>query len=68
MFFDQLKQVCHAKGVSLCAVALAAGMSKSNVTNWKSGQTPTLDTINKLAAVLGVSPKDLVPDESNSTT
>lgn len=68
MFFDQLKQVCQVKGVSPCAVALAAGMSKSNVTNWKIGQTPTLDTITKLAAVLEVSPKDLIPDESNSST
>lgn len=61
LFFEQLKRVCEEKGTSPSAVALAAGMSKSNVTNWSSGQSPTLDTVLKLAAQLGVDPSELIP-------
>lgn len=63
MFYDQLKKACREKGTSPCALALAAGMSKSNVTNWKNGQAPKLDTIIKLADRLGVDPRDLLPDK-----
>lgn len=64
MFYDDLKNLCNAHGTSVSAIALAAGMSKSNVTGWKKGQSPALSTITKLAAQLGVSPKDLVSDNS----
>lgn len=64
MFYDQLKKVCERKKTSLTSIVLASGMSKSNVTNWKKGQTPTLDTVAKLAASLGVDPRELFPDST----
>lgn len=63
MFYDQLKKACTERGTSPCAVALASGMSKSNVTFWKNGQTPKLDTIVKLAKALRMDPRELIPDE-----
>lgn len=54
MFYDQLVKVCKASGTSPSATALSVGMSKSNVTQWKRGQSPTLSTVSKLAQKLGV--------------
>jgi len=67
LFYDHLKRLCTSLGTSPSAVALASGMSKSNVTGWQNGQSPSLETIIKLAAQLGVNPKDLVPDNSTFT-
>lgn len=65
MFYEQLKKICDQKGTSPNAILGKIGMSRANATNWKAGQTPTLDTVFKLAAELEVSPKDLIPDESD---
>lgn len=62
MSYNQFKKVCKEKNTSPCAVALAAGMSKANVTNWRNGQVPKLDTIMKLAMRLDVDPKELIPE------
>ncbi len=67
MFYDHLKKICTARGTSPSAVALAAGMSKSNVTGWKNGQSPSLETIEKLAAQLGMNPKELIPEDTTET-
>lgn len=64
MFFDLFKKVCDERGKSPSSVVLAAGMSKSNITEWKRGSYPTVDTVIRLAAQLGVSPRDLIPVES----
>jgi len=64
LFYDHLKKLCTANGTSPSAVALAAGMSKSNVTGWQKGQSPSLDTINKLAVQLKINPKELIPDDT----
>lgn len=56
MFYDALKEICKKKKTSPSAVCLAIGMSKSNVTAWKAGRNPTLDTVIAIADYLGVSP------------
>lgn len=63
MFYDTFAAVCKKKKVSPCATALAIGISKSNVTEWKKGRSPKLDTVLKLAKQLGVSPMQLIPKE-----
>ncbi|MHC1695115.1 MAG: helix-turn-helix domain-containing protein [Eubacteriales bacterium] len=63
MFYLHFKEICNSHGRSPTAVAIAAGMSKSNVTGWQKGQSPSLDTISKLAVQLGVKTKDLIPDD-----
>lgn len=67
MFYDQLKKICKEKNTSPSAVALAAGLSKTNVTYWRKGQAPKLDTIMKLAEQMEVSPKALIPEQESNT-
>ena len=62
MFYDQLARLCEEQGRTPSAVALAAGMSKANVTNWKNGASPTLATIDRLARELNVSVTALLND------
>ena len=60
MFYENLKSLCDRRGTSPTAVAKAAGMSRSNVTEWKKGNGPRLETVLKIADELGVSPATLV--------
>ena len=61
MFYDTLKEICNKKKTSPSAVCVALGMSKSNVTEWKAGRSPKLDTVLAIADHLGVSPMKLIP-------
>lgn len=56
MFYDTLTEICKKKKVSPTALCLSVGMSKSNVTQWKNGRSPKVDTIILLAEKLGVNP------------
>lgn len=67
MFYNTFAEVCKKKKVSPCATALAIGISKSNVTEWKKGRWPRLDVVLKLAKQLGVSPMQLIPKEPKDT-
>lgn len=64
MFYDTLKEICTKKKTSPSAVCVALGMSKSNVTNWKEGVSPKLDTVVAIAEYLGVNPAKLIPKKS----
>lgn len=66
MFYETLKEICDKKKTSPSAVCLALGMSKSNVTSWKNGRSPQLDTVVAIAKHLGVNPARLIPKEENS--
>ena len=59
-FFEVLRTTCEKKHTSPCAVVTALGMSKSNVTKWKAGQSPRLNVVIKIADHLGVSAASLV--------
>ena len=59
-FFEVLKAVCDEHNTSPSAVVTALGMSKSNVTEWKNGQSPRLDVVIKIANHLGISATRLV--------
>lgn len=61
MFYETLKEICDKKKTSPSAVCLALGMSKSNVTEWKAGRSPKLDTVLSIAKHLGVSPTKFIP-------
>lgn len=60
-FYKTLKEVCSKKKTSPSAVCVALEMSKSNVTNWKNGQYPRLDTVIAIANHLNVNPAKLIP-------
>lgn len=68
MFYELLAEVCKKKKTSPCAAALAIGISKSNVTEWKKGRSPKLDIVVKLAEHLGVSPMQLIPKKPKEAT
>lgn len=63
MFYEMLKAVCERKNTSPSAVCDALGMSRSNVTEWKNGRSPKVDTVVKISEHLGVSPMKLIPKE-----
>jgi len=56
MFYDCIKKICDEKGISLWDLTNAAGMSRSNVTNWKRGASPKFETsaVTKLQSQIGV--------------
>ena len=65
MFYETLKAVCRKKGTSPSAVCLALGFSKSNVTEWKKGRSPKLDTVVAIANYLNISPASLIPKKED---
>jgi transcriptional regulator with XRE-family HTH domain len=62
-FYQTLKEVCQKKHTSPSAVCEKLEMSKSNVTNWKNGKYPRLDTVVEIANHLNVNPASLIPKE-----
>lgn len=66
MFYELLREVCEKKETSPSAVCTALGMSKSNVTAWKKGRSPQLDTVVQIADFLGVSPAKLIPKQKET--
>lgn len=67
MFFDNLSRICKEKNTSPSAVALAIGVSKSNVTKWKGGQTPKTENVADIANHLEVDIWDLIDKEKPVT-
>lgn len=63
MFYETLKEVCEKKHTSPSAVCLALGMSKSNVTKWKSGRSPRLSVVQEMAEYLKVPVTRLIPKD-----
>lgn len=55
MDFGRFEEACKARGTTPTAVMIALGMSRSNVTKWRRGETrPKLDALEKIAEYLGV--------------
>lgn len=67
MFYEILKEICEKKKTTPSAVCVALGMSKGNVTKWKHGSSPNVDTVVKIADHLGVSPALFVRKISGKT-
>ena len=65
MFYKAFKEVCDKKKTSPTAVCDALNMSRSNVTAWKEGRSPKLDTVIAIAKYLGVSPARLLPKKTD---
>ena len=61
MFYETLEQICIEKKTTPNAVCVALGMSRTNVTNWKNGSSPKLDTVVAIAEHLKVKPSKLLP-------
>ena len=64
--YDRIKTACEAKGITVSALCLQLGMSKSVLSDLKSGRKKTLsaDTLSKIAAHLSVTTDSLLGAEA----
>ena len=60
--YEQIQQACKKSGLTVSAMCLALGMSKSTMSDLKSGRKKTLssDTIAKIAEFLNVTSDELI--------
>ena len=65
MFYDKYAQICKQRGISNSAAAVAAGLSKSLVTKWKTNkvETPSPEVLEKLSAYFGIPISELLGEE-----
>ena len=64
----RLKEIRKEKGLTTYDVGEALGVSPSAITNWETGfRRPDIDTLVKLAEVLGCTPNDLLGFETHRT-
>ena len=63
--YSRINELCKAKGVSGSRMCLDLGMSKSTLSDIKSGRKKgfTMDTAHKIASYLGVSVAYLLGEE-----
>lgn len=58
-FYETVIALCKEKGISVTALVIELGISKSAPANWKNGSTPRAATIKKIADYFAVSPDEL---------
>lgn len=63
-FYNKFLKLCMEAGESPSAVAEKAGLSRSQVTRWKSGKGFTDSSVLKIAEYFGVDPGSLLADDS----
>jgi len=63
-FYNKFLKLCIEVGEKPSAVAERAGLSRSQVTRWKSGKGITDASVVKIANYFGVDPGSLVSDDS----
>lgn len=68
MFYDRFVSACKKINRSPSSVALDLGASKSNITNWKNGASPSADIIIRAALYLGVTSDYLLSLSDYMTT
>ena len=56
MFYDKFSRICTKNGVSMSSVLDSVGLSRGNLSRWKSGITPKMNTIEKLSNYFQISP------------
>ncbi len=64
MFFDRLKQLCAAKGISIYKAATEIGLNRAAANKWKVGSIPNGQTLGKLADYFGVSVGYMLGEET----
>lgn len=70
MFYDNLVQICKARGITPSRAAIEAGLSKSTVTKWKTtpDSKPTGAAIKKLSEYFGISVAELLGETEKENT
>lgn len=60
MFYDNFKDICKEKGTTPTTVLRELGLSTGSTGRWKTGSSPTVDIVCKIAEYLGVSLDSLI--------
>lgn len=63
-FYSVFVRRCQEAGISPSVAAESAGISRSAVTKWKNGGSPTDRTIATIASKFGMSVQQFISDES----
>lgn len=61
MLYDNVKYYAEKKGISILKLEREAGLARGHIEKWKQS-TPRLDTLQKVAKVLGVSISTLLKE------
>lgn len=64
--YDNIKRFAKSKGISLQELAEKVGLSRNMIYQYKN-VNPKLETLKKIAAVLGVDTSELVDDNQTNT-
>ena len=59
-YIENMDHACKARGLTLTQVLREIGKARSNVTSWKNGSTPGIDSCDLMAKYLGISIDELV--------
>lgn len=62
--YENIKKYAKKRNMNLQDVALKAGLSKNMIYQYNKGKNPSLETLTKIAEILGVSYNDLAGDNS----
>lgn len=66
--YENIKKYAKKRNMNLQDVALKAGLSKNMIYQYNKGKNPSLETLTKIAGILGVSYNDLAGDNSTGNT
>lgn len=58
--YDNIKKYAKLRGMSLQVVAEKAGLSKNIIYQYKNAKSPSLENLNRISKVLGVSTAVLI--------
>ena len=64
--YDNIKRFAKSKGISIQELAEKVGLSRNMIYQYKN-VNPKLETLKKIAAVLGVDTSELVDDDQTNT-
>lgn len=63
MFYNNVKRLCTERGISITALALTLGLSRSAPSAWRSmTKPPRPTTVKKIAEYFNVPPETLISD------
>jgi transcriptional regulator with XRE-family HTH domain len=62
MVYDNVKDLCEEKGLSIYELEVKSGLANATIGKWRKS-TPTLDSLRKVAAVLQVSIEKLIEEK-----
>ena len=68
MFYDQFKELCDRKNISVTKAAMQIGLSNATPTKWKkTGAMPDTATLVKIADYFGIPAGEFLGDTSEQT-